>query len=138
MTGQPVGREALRQTGWGQKEGASGGQPRADGQAARHCKPQDPRAGGLTLGLQVAEQWLGVVQGTGGEAAHAVLGQAACGAQQRVLVLGRAVSIGDGGARGPDQRQGRHTLHHVLREGAASEGPPGELGGSAYLGPLPL
>ena len=96
-------------------------------------KPQDPGLwpGGLTLGLQVAQQRLGVVQGTRGQAAHAVLSQAAGGAQQRVLVLGGAVSIGDRGTRGPDQGQGRHTLHHVLQEGVASEGSQVEVGGSA-------
>lgn len=77
-------------------------------------RPQDPRARGLTLRLQVAEQWLGMVQGAGGYAAYAVLGQAAGGAQQRVPVLGCAVGIGDGGTRGPDQGQGHHALYHVL------------------------
>lgn len=44
-------------------------------------QPLDSRARGLTLRLQVTEQWLGVVQGAGGEAAHAVLSQAAGRAQ---------------------------------------------------------
>lgn len=96
-------------------------------------KPQDPGLwpGGLTLGLQVAEQRLGVVQGTRGQATHAVLSQTAGGAQQRVPVLGGAVSIGDCGACGPDQGQGRHTLHHVLQEGVVSEGSQVEPGGGA-------
>lgn len=79
----------------------------------------------------MAEQWLGMVQGAGGDAAHAVLGQAAGGAQQRVPILCCTVSIGDGGARGPDQGQGHDALHHALWEGAASEGLLGDVGGSA-------
>lgn len=94
--------------------------------------------GGLTLGLQVAEQRLGMVQGAGGQATHAVLSQAAGGAQQRVPVLSRAVSIEDRAARAPDQRQGHHTLHHVLREEAASEGPPGVWGAQPHLSPPSL
>ena len=93
-------------------------------------KPQlsGTRAGALTLGLQVLEQRLGVVQGTGGQAAHAVLSQAAGGAQQRVPVLGCTVSVADRGARGPDQGQSHHALHHILREGSASGGPWGKWG----------
>lgn len=87
--------------------------------------------GGLTLRLQVAEQWLGMVQGTGGYAAHTVLSQAAGRAQQRMLILGCTVSIGDGSTRGPDQGQGHHTLHHILWEGVVSGGPSGDLGDSA-------
>lgn len=73
----------------------------------------------------MAEQWLGMVQGAGGEAAHAVLGQAAGRAEQRVPVLGCAVSTGDGSARGPDQGQGHNSVYDVLWEGTGSEGPPG-------------
>lgn len=91
-------------------EGGSGAGPRGQGV--------------LTLGLQVAEQRLGVVQGPGGEAAHAVLGQAAGGAQQRVPVLSSTVSIQDGGARGPDQGQGHHALYRVLRGGGGIRGVP--------------
>lgn len=93
--------------------------------------PAGGRGAGLTLGLQVAEQRLRAVQGAGGQAAHTALGQAARGAQQWVAVLGGPVGVGDGGARGPDQRQGCHALHRALREGAASEGgpPPGRGGG---------
>ena len=92
----------------------------------------------LTLGLQVAQERLGVVQGTGGQVTHAVLGQAAGGAQQRVPVLSGTVSLQDGGARGPDQGQGHHALHHVLWGRVASEGPEGVRGARPPLGPLPF
>jgi hypothetical protein len=84
-----------------------------------------PRTQGLTLGLQVVQQRLGVVQGAGGQAANAVLSQAAGGAQQWVPVLGCAVGMG----HGPDQGQGCYTLHYVLWEVMASEEQPGRLGG---------
>lgn len=105
--------------------------PRAWG-AGQTSGPRDAGQG-LTLGLQAAEQWLGVVQGTGGQATHAVLSQAAGGAQQRVPVLGSTVSIEDCCARGPDQGQGHHTMHHTLWEGVASgiSGDPGGGGSSA-------
>lgn len=88
-------------------------------------RPQAPRARGLTLRLQVAEQRLGVVQGAGGYAAHAVLSQAAGGAQQWVPILGCTVGIRDGRTRGPDQGQGHHALYHALWGGLVSERPPG-------------
>ena len=72
-----------------------------------------------------------MVQGSGGQVTHAVLSQAAGGAQQRVSVLGGAVSLRDCGARGPDQGKGSHALHHALQEGVASEGFQVEAGGSA-------
>ena len=79
----------------------------------------------------MAEQWLGMVQGSGGQVTHAVLSQAAGGAQQRVSVLGGAVSLRDCAARGPDQGKGSHALHHALQERVASEGSQVEVGGSA-------
>lgn len=83
----------------------------------------------------MAEQWLGVVQGAGGEAAHAVLSQAAGRAQERVPILGCAVSIRDSSARGLDQGQGHHSVDHVLWEGVQSEGSPGRW--KAHFSPLP-
>lgn len=70
---------------------------------------------GLTLGMQVLQQWLCVVQGTGGHTAHTVLGEATGGAQQWMPVLGRVVSTGHSSACGPDQGQGHHSLHHILQ-----------------------
>ena len=73
-----------------------------------------------------------MVEGSGGQVTHAMLSQTAGGAQQRVSVLGSAVSLGDGSARGPDQGKGSHALHHALQEGVASEGSWVQVGGLSH------
>lgn len=51
-------------------------------------RPQTKQGLRLTLGLQVLQQWLCVVQGTGSHTTHTVFSKAAGRAQQRVPVLG--------------------------------------------------
>lgn len=120
---------------WGPPQGMPYGWSR---RGWNHGATQALWPGGLTLRLQVAEQWLGVVQSAGGEAAHAVLSQAAGRAQQWVPVLGCAIRTGDGSARGPDQGQGHDSLHRALWEGETSKGSPRRCESQPLFGPLSL
>lgn len=88
----------------------------------------------LTLGLQVLQEWLCMIQGAGGHTTDTVLSEATGGAQERVPVLGRIVSTRHGRACGLDQGQGHHTLHHVLQGNSGIRAwphptPPGQAAG---------